>query len=172
MNRQIKQPLKIVDDFLEVPFLWRHYALQQSYQKDQSGHPGSKSPTLDELNDSLFHQLAGKIILHCCGKTGFERLKLNFTSITLADKCDIVPHQDEPFYNIAGLIYLNPISPKNTGTAFYTKRDVDFIPNLIVENIFNRMIIFKPDMWHSPLDFFGTDLESSRLTITFFGIAV
>lgn len=169
MNRTISQPIKIVDDFLEAPFLWRYYALKQEYIKDESGHPGKKSKTLDVLNESLFHQFASKLILHCCGKTKFERLKINFASITNEDE-KANPHQDEPFYNIAGLVYLNPEAAKNTGTAFYSLKDGNLITNLTVENVFNRMIIFKPDIWHGPMDFFGNDLKTSRLTITFFGI--
>ena len=45
-------------------------------------------------------------------------------------------------------------------------------PNIVVENRFNRCNIFNSKTWHSANNFFGTDRESSRLTMVFFGEAV
>lgn len=172
MKRTIIQPLKIVDDFLEAPFIWREFALKQTFTKDESGHPGVKSQTLDDIDISIFHGFASKVISHTCGKYIFERLKVNFASSLDHDNItEIVPHQDEPFYNIAGVVYLNENSPPNSGTSFYQKTPDGFLKTITVENKFNRMIIFHPSMWHAPERHFGNDLETSRLTITFFGIA-
>lgn len=44
-----------------------------------------------------------------------------------------------------------------------------FKPNLIIENVFNRCIIYDPRAWHSPNNFFGKTKEDSRLTLVFFG---
>ena len=61
----------------------------------------------------------------------------------------------------------------NTGTVFFNKTQKgELIETLTIENIYNRMIIFNPSWWHSPAGTFGSDLETGRLTITFFGIAV
>lgn len=43
--------------------------------------------------------------------------------------------------------------------------------NMYVENAFNRCVMFPPYMWHTAEQYFGDDLETSRLAITFFGIA-
>ena len=47
-------------------------------------------------------------------------------------------------------------------------------PNTIVDNRYNRCIIFDARQWHSAGKFFGKegDKENSRLTIVFFGEAV
>ena len=74
MLSNTKQQLKIIDNFLESPGLWRSFALQQEYIKDQSGYPGRKSKTLDELNNNIFHSLAEKIIPHVNGKENFQRV--------------------------------------------------------------------------------------------------
>jgi hypothetical protein len=166
------QHFKIVDQFLELPGLWRSFALQQEYTKDQSGYPGKKSIPLDELNLHIFHSLAAKIIKHVNGKNNFQRLKVQFACTTEEEFSKNI-HQDEPFYNVAGVIYLSENPPQNTGTLFYNKTPAgEIIKTLTVENVYNRMIIFNPSMWHSQAGSFGTDLKTSRLTITFFGVAV
>lgn len=172
MKRTIIQPLKIVDDFLEAPFIWREFALKQEYFKDESGHPGVKSATLDEINPQIFHSFASKVISHVTGKNSFHRLKVNFASSLDSDNSnDVIPHQDEPFYNIAGVVYLNENALAGTGTSFYQQSLEGFIKTISVENKFNRMVLFHPSLWHAPEKHFGNNLESSRLTITFFGIA-
>jgi hypothetical protein len=173
MKRTIFQPIKIVDDFLEAPEVWREYALKQEYIKDQSGYPGIKSKTLDELSINSFHELAGKLILHMNEKTSFKRLKVNFVSAIKEDEIKILnPHQDEKFYNVAGVIYLNQNSPLNTGTSVYSETKNGLVKTMTVENVFNRLVLFHPSVWHSPDGFFGNQISDGRLIITFFGIAV
>lgn len=45
-------------------------------------------------------------------------------------------------------------------------------PNTIVENRYNRCVMFDSTLWHSADNFFGTDMDNSRLTIVFFGHAI
>ena len=47
-----------------------------------------------------------------------------------------------------------------------------FTPNMVIENIYNRCIIFDPRVWHSPGNFFGTTDNDARLTLVFFAKAV
>jgi hypothetical protein len=167
-----KQHFKIIDNFLELPGMWRIFALQQEYLKDYSEYPGRKTKTLNELNDGMFHSLAKKIIPHVNGKKDFQRLKIQFAYTNLNEFSN-VSHQDEPFYNVAGLIYLNENPPANTGTVFFNNAvSGELVETITVENAYNRMIIFDPAHWHAIVGTFGDDLESSRLTITFFGTAV
>lgn len=169
MISNIKQHFKIIDNFLELPGMWRIFALQQEYIKD---YPGKKTKTLDKLNDGMFHSLAEKIVLHVNGKNNFQRLKIQFAYTNLNEFSN-VSHQDEPFYNVAGLIYLNENPPANTGTVFFSKAvSGELVETITVENAYNRMIIFDPAQWHAIAGTFGDDLESSRLTITFFGTAI
>jgi hypothetical protein len=171
MKHRYKQQLKIIDNFLESPSLWRSLALTQEYQKDSSGYPGFKSRPLDELYPEIFHSLAGKIIDHVTSyKNRFDRLKIQFAYSTSVNQHGVM-HQDEPIYNVAGLIYLSEFAPLGSGTLFYNYIDGRLQPTLTVENVYNRFIIFDPKVWHSPADLFGDNLENSRLTLTFFGIA-
>ena len=43
-----------------------------------------------------------------------------------------------------------------------------FTRNAVVENVFNRCVIFDPRVWHAPDNFFGSTLEDSRLTLVFY----
>lgn len=172
MKKSFYQPTKIIDEFFETPLMWRHFALKQTYEKDQSWYPGQKSAPLDQLNVNLFHELASKIILHVPGKNSFERLKVQFAFTTKNDDNDLPPHRDEPFYNVAGLIYLQTDPIINAGTSFYAQTiSGELKKTLEIKNLFNRMIIFDPSVLHKQSDVFGDTLENSRLTITFFGTA-
>lgn len=174
MKFNIDQPIKIVDNFFEIPSLWRNYGLKQKFTKDESGYPGYKSPPLNEIDSDLFHHLASKIIIHATNKNYFQLLKIQFAYSLLENTQEIIgPHVDERFYNIAGLIYLQHDAPLNVGTIFFRKNEKsEVIPTVEVENIYNRMIIFDPNVFHMPAGVFGNTLENSRLTITFFGTAI
>jgi hypothetical protein len=43
-----------------------------------------------------------------------------------------------------------------------------FTPNTIIENVYNRCVMFDPKVWHSPNEFFGSTDDSARLTLVFF----
>jgi len=45
-------------------------------------------------------------------------------------------------------------------------------PNVVVENRYNRCNIFNSKLWHSADNFFGTDADTTRLTLVFFGHAI
>lgn len=171
-KRFLPQPLKIIDNFFEAPSLWRHYGLKQEYDKDLSQYPGLRSKPIDELNVSLFHQLASKLIIHATNSSSFDRLKAQFSLTTKDSSTENIIHRDEPFYNVAGLIYLNENPPKDTGTYFFGQGPTgEYKKTIVVENVYNRMVIFDPSIWHCPAGYFGDDLSTGRLTITFFGIA-
>lgn len=119
--RKLKQPIKIIDNFFEAPELWRLFALKQDYLRDDtSTWPGVRSASLNELDIELFNSLAAKLMLHIHDKNNFLHLKVNFASVDGSFGSGWL-HQDEPQYNVAGVIYLNPTPPDETGTCFYNK---------------------------------------------------
>lgn len=112
-------PIKVIDTFLESPELWRAFALKQDYYRDDdSPWPGLRSKLLSEINPDLFSSLARKLIRHCHGGSGFTNLEVSFSLVDESFKTGWL-HQDEPHYNIAGLIYLNPTPATSSGTSFY-----------------------------------------------------
>lgn len=119
-----------------------------------------------------------------------------FTYQTIHDSGTTSIHQDtEPI--MAGVIYLAPTPVLGSGTYFYRHKESnwtglnsDEYPALAfedmhpyhrseqdqtkfedfgyVENMWNRMILYDSDLLHKPGKYFGTDLQTGRLTQTFF----
>jgi hypothetical protein len=119
--RTLKQPIKVIDNFFEAPELWRHYGLKQSYSTDNSATwPGVRSTTLDQLDMELFNSVASTIMKHMHDKQYFSLLKINFALVDGSYNIGWM-HQDEPKYNVAGVIFLNKLAPVKTGLSFYTR---------------------------------------------------
>ena len=119
--RTLQQPIKVVDDFFESPLLWRHFSLKQQYTTDEKATwPGVRSQPLNELNMNLFSSLASKLLQHVHDKTFFSFLKVNFASVDGSYNLGWM-HNDEPMYNFASVIFLNPEPPKGSGLGFYTQ---------------------------------------------------
>ena len=72
-------------------------------------------------------------------------------------------HSDDYCYRYAGIVYLTPNPPKNTGTTILIG-DKPYE----VENYFNRMVAYPAEFIHAPTDLFGDDMDNGRLTFTFF----
>lgn len=203
MRKLAKQPIKVVDDFFESPLLWRAHALRQEFTTDETATwPGLRSQSLDEIDIKAFHSLASKLIKYTHGKTHFSFLKVNYALVDESYTMGWI-HNDEPQYNVAGVIFLNPNPPKGTGLSFYSRVQESnqdwnavffdelkakpedragfkkykeeqrrlFKKTMSVENIYNRCVMFAPQEYHAVDGYFGTDKETSRLAITFFGYA-
>ena len=67
-------------------------------------------------------------------------------------------HTDPSDY--AGVIYLTPNPPNNTGTCLDDHG--------CIENVYNRLLAYSSDTLHGPDHLFGDDICDVRMTITFF----
>jgi len=138
-------PIKVIDTFLESPELWRDYALKQEFFRDtMAPWPGLRTKSLNEINPDLFNSLARKLIKHCHGSTEFPHLEITFALVDETFGTGWI-HQDEPKYNIAGMIYLNPSAPLGTGTGFYnfsTYTDESFFHQALDE--YNALEVDRP----------------------------
>jgi hypothetical protein len=96
------------------------------------------------------------------------------------------------YNNWAGILFLTPDAPLNSGTGFYqfydsTKNEEDMINNnsksnidrfsqdmtkwkLVdkIGNVFNRLVLFNSKRYHMSMDYFGDSLENGRLFQVFF----
>ena len=72
-------------------------------------------------------------------------------------------HRD--YFPCAGVIYLNPNPPPNTGTSILDARNNQFINT---ENVYNRLIAYDGFNIHGLSGCFGDCPETNRLTIVFF----
>lgn len=173
--------LLVIDDFYQDPDSIRAFALQQEFSV-RGNYPGSRTLPFwnDDIKKCIEHCMpfAGKItnIFEDSGYTGAFQLA------TAQDRTWI--HSDH--YNMwAGVCYLTPDAPHTGGTGLfrhkatknhfrventdyesydYTKWDLfDKIGNK-----YNRLIIYRGDLFHASLDYFGSDKETGRLFQTFF----
>lgn len=71
-------------------------------------------------------------------------------------------------WDVAGVVYMTPFAPKNSGTAFFSYNDNKFTKEYEVENIYNRAILYPAGVLHEGQNFFGDTLTNSRLNLVFF----
>jgi len=72
-------------------------------------------------------------------------------------------HKD--FLPCAGVIYLNPHAPLNSGTTIVDAKNCEMIQ---IENKYNQLLVYDGFVLHALSDVFGTNDETGRLTYTFF----
>lgn len=196
MKRTVPQPIKVIDNFLEAPELWRHYGLKQVEM-------GGESPSLDCLNLSLFHSLASELIKHCHDKETFVQLKVNFILGDQTFNKGWV-QQVDPHWDIAGTIFLNPNPPREAGLLLHSKHGstaqnyaqlmIDeetaspedrqgfekykaeqrmlYKQTMTIENVFNRCVIMPRGEWFNVTNYFGNSKDTARLSLNFYGVAV
>ena len=172
--------LMIVDNFYGNPDSVRQYALNQQFNV-RGNYPGLRTkPYLpDDLKEAIGYwmQQQGKVTewFESSGYTGA------FQIATANDRTWI--HADH--HNMwAGVCYLTPDAPFTAGTAFYrhkgsgdfyrTDKDYegyDYTKWDLFDRIgnkYNRLILYRGDLFHASLDYFGNDLQNGRLFQTFF----
>ena len=121
----MRLPLTVVDNFFETPTLVRNFALQQEFFKGDRGNwPGIRTKFLDELDINFFNTFHDKLLNYIPRNyKGFQYLEATFQLIDETYKRGWV-HNDDPKWNVAGIVYLNNDKPKqDCGTTFYDDRD-------------------------------------------------
>jgi len=200
MKKQNKQPFKIVDDFFESPDLWRYHALKQDFVSagrtgQQSASLDVINPNLfHSVAGKIIKHVTGKntfsylrinydlvdesFNLGWCyvGEPQYNVAGVIFLNPNPAPNSGVLLYNkiadtDQDYAKIAA----DELAADPADRINYKKYKVDqrklFRKTLTVENVYNRCFIFSPDTWHSFDSFFGTDKDSSRLAITFYGIA-
>jgi hypothetical protein len=174
----------VIDNFYENPDKVREFALQCNFQYHPSNHKGCRTdacyrfPGLKERCE----QLIGRGI----------RNWTNYGTNGCFQYCikgdETVYHSDTQQY--AGVLYLTPDAPPNSGTGLYRSRitkkmkyapeeyhtvfrnghldETDFEMVDRIGNVYNRMILFDAKCLHAGINYFGTDKENGRLFQLFF----
>ena len=52
-------------------------------------------------------------------------------------------------------IYLNPNAPVECGTQTYLQIDDKYVPDIKMGNVYNRLIVYPANYWHSAIELFG-----------------
>jgi len=184
IEAKMKTTLIITDDFYANPDAVRAYALSQPF--DVTGNfPGVRTkPYLpDDVKNAIQHIVkhAGGNITNWFEGSGYEG---PFQLCTSKDRTWI--HADN-FNTWAGVCYLTPDAPVSSGTALYRyKADKSYArennkePYLdgydytkwemtdYVSNKYNRLVMYRGNMYHASLDYFGDNFQNGRLFQTFF----
>jgi hypothetical protein len=172
--------LLIVNDFYSNPDEVRAFALSQEFNVT-GNFPGKRTKSfLDQgMKDGIQYtmQFAGKVTdwFENDDYTGSYQL------CTANDRTWI--HSD--YYNMwAGVLYLTPDAPHTSGTALYRYKATGEHRKItkdyegydytkydkfdIIGNKYNRLILYRGDLFHASLDYFGDNDQNCRLFQTFF----
>lgn len=184
--------LIIVDDFYNNVDEVRSFALQQDFNID-GNYPGHR--TLSFINDSIKEEIEKTVSPHFGKVTWWgDESTGAFQYTTQSDRSWIHADQTTMW---AGVCYLTPDAPHNSGTGLFKHKstglraavrndegyyDQDVLGTIykdsqdmtkwelmdIVGNVYNRLVMYRGDLFHMSLNYFGTDLYDSRLFQTFF----
>ena len=182
--RKLIPSFVVVDNFYENPDLVRTFALKQDFNYHPDYHKGKRTDVVyrfDGLKESFESILGIKI-------KNWEKYGVNgcFQYCIAGDQ--LVYHYDTQEY--AGVLFLTPDAPPNTGTSFYRskytkksrveQKDVpitfkngfldstEFDVVDVVGNVYNRLVLFDAQMIHAASTYFGNSIENGRLFQLFF----
>lgn len=174
--------LIVVDDFYSNPHQVREFALNQEFSVT-GNFPGTRTKTFMNYHtkdkiQNILENAAGNVIdwFEIDGFSG------SFQITTAADRSWI--HTDH-FNTWAGVCYLTPDAPLTTGTTLYRHKKTgsryehqlqayDSMDTTHWEavdrigNVFNRLILYRSDIFHRSTEYFGSNRETGRLFQLFF----
>lgn len=167
MKKTLYPDIKIIDDFFEIPDLWREFGMSLDYQEVDRGLFLSNS--INEIDSNVFHSLAKKISKHY-NHSDFIFFESKFSYST--ELClDTQISQEDTSCDFSAVIFLNPVPESGSGISFH-----NFDPNknffrktVNVENFYNRCIIYSTKNWLRHNKCFGKDNTTGRLIIKIIG---
>lgn len=182
----------VVDNFYTDVDAVRQMALNMEFGV-RGNYPGQRTvPVYNEgvkdLIESIIQPVAGKITRWKTDYTG------TFQYTTQRDRSWV--HADQTT-SWAGVCYLTPDAPLSAGTGLFRHKatgltaaqkladgtyDQDILSLIgkdsqdmtkwemttFMGNVYNRLVIYRGDLFHTSLDYFGTDKFDGRLFQTFF----
>jgi len=171
----------IIDDFYSNPDEVRNYALNQPFEV-KGNYPGLRTaPWLDQGLKATIANIvlaAGGRVTDWLENSGYDGA---FQLCTAQDRTWI--HADS--YNTwAGVCYLTPNAPLSAGTALYRhKASGEYFKTIdnyegydytkwemvdYIANKYNRLVLYRGNLFHASMDYFGVNLQDGRLFQTFF----
>ena len=171
----------VIDDFLDDPEELITLSKEIDYFSRQQGMldgiklkrnklnyktfwQGFRSSAFQEIDFNLhkkyFKKIFEKVVTFNCKYTYQGNCFLHY----LPEQCqysDSWKHKDTSLF--AGVVYLNKQPEDNSGTVLqFDSGDV------VIENKFNRLVVYRSNIMHYAQGSFGNSVDSSRLTMTFF----
>jgi len=174
----MKVTLIIIDDFYVNPDDVRNFALQQEFNVT-GNFPGARTKPFFNISVKetieRHMQFAGRKI------TDDSEYMGSFQITTSQNRTWI--HSD-PNNTWSAICYLTPDAPLSSGTGLFRHKasgqderitqdwePLDYTKYEMVDRIgnkYNRLIIYRGDLFHASLDYFGDNLQNGRLFQTFF----
>jgi hypothetical protein len=175
----MRATLLIIDDFYSDPYSVRNFALQQDFGV-KGNYPGSRTKSF--FTDDVRHAI--EYWMPWAGKINYAFEDSGYTgAFQLATAQDRTWIHSDPHNQWAGVCYLTPDAPHTGGTGLYRYKATgehrggndydgyDYTKWDLFDRIgnkFNRLILYRGDLFHASLDYFGNSLENGRLFQTFF----
>lgn len=178
--------LIIIDNFYKNVDEVREFALKQNFSVT-GNYPGNR--TISYANEAIKSEIQ-KFIEPFGGKITSFPIETNsyngaFQYTTSRERSWV--HIDS-YNNWAGVLYLTPNAPLDSGTSFYKIKDNSMLNDISVKeyadkfsqdltkwdkvdkvgNVFNRLILFNSKRYHMSDNYFGNEKNDSRLFQTFF----
>lgn len=168
--------LIIKDGFLPFPNVIRSWALSQEYYTCEeyskiigyeNNWPGKRTKKINVLDqeyaDIILNNFCN-LVHHSFGLDDDIEISSCF-QLTLEEDGDSWIHMDNDV-KIAAVLYLTPDAPFECGTTLYSNSP--HVPIDVIGNVYNRLIIYRSNIFHKSTKYFGTNKETGRLTQVFF----
>jgi tetratricopeptide (TPR) repeat protein len=196
INKQQDNRFFVVDNFYEDPDAVRDFAIKQTYYPGEGavGHRTRKQFLFQGIKERFEQTIRATIPKHTDDGYGWEDIGINGRFQYCPAGTNLVYHCDSQKW--AAIVYLTPDAPVCGGTSFYrhkqTKKHhnsqidwnngegniifnqhtfLDRTPYELVDtvgNIYNRLVIFDGGLIHSAAEYFGWNINNSRLFHIFF----
>lgn len=197
-------PNVVIENFYEKPDQIRKFALKQKFtychqlKNIDYVYPGCRTEELFALDKDLYEKVCKKLIsVFHNSKHDYMQWAISTSFQIVEEKFDFgVIHQDTNTI-FAGVLYLTPNAPLDSGTSLYKpnklfneenyqaalrQNDVNFKTGhpvsaeyhtmfdevLRVNNVYNSLILFNAQTFHAANKFFGDSLKNGRMAQVFF----
>lgn len=154
----------VIDNFLDNPDKVRESVLNIDFPTTGS-FPGHRSFRADSDYQIMIKQKLEKIF----NQTLYFPYKYDSFCFQLCLK-DVESWVHVDGTEWAGVLYLTPNAPVESGTGIYTKEGDQAHLNTFLGNTYNRLVLYRGNKLHhrSMISGFGDSIENGRLTQVFF----
>jgi hypothetical protein len=157
----------IIDNCIDDIDSFRKRALELNYTKsdpNSGGWKGYRCLEETDLANDLIFRIGNKL---SDTNTIFKNVnyRYHFHCSLLENNTDTNKIHKDSMSDYAGVLYMTPNPSDDSGTSFYNDTG-----NIIcyLNNIYNRLVMYPSNIWHSVNSSFGNSLEDGRLTFTIF----
>lgn len=167
--------LCIINNFLPYPNVVRAWALSHKFYNakefaeltnEPNTWPGYRTEVLPNLDTAYADVVLSRISYLALTNFGIQHDHIRSCfQICLKDDGDSWIHTDHDV-DLAGILYLTPNPPADSGTTIYSNPPHETLDS--IGNVYNRLVLYRSNLFHKSQKYFGDTLETGRLTQVFF----